>query len=153
MDREFKQYASTREFYADRGGERSGESDFGCWHYDDCGLFSRVLGDGVESRAVRVGEDEFIVINAGRNNRIRVAVVDETGDVYALQFGIGEERVVLLGNLGIKSPPGRKRDGILDRGPVYDMAEEIFDGWATPENGPGQKISWFIERLEAMKSE
>ncbi|MDE2688546.1 MAG: hypothetical protein OXI16_13765 [Chloroflexota bacterium] len=128
MDREFKQYASTREFYADRGGRFSGESDFGCWHYDDWGLFGTALGDDVGSEEIHVGEDEFIVINAGRNNRIRVSVVDETGDVYALQSGIGEERVVLLGNLGVRNPPAEKGYDIRERGPVYDRAEEIFDG-------------------------
>ena len=151
MDRKFRQYASTREFYADRGGRFSGESDFGCWHYDDCGLFGPVLDGDVESETIRVGDDEFIVLNAGGNNRIRVSVVDETGDVYALRFGIGEERVALLGNLGVKNPHGEKGYDIRDRGPVYDLAEEIFDSWATSGAGLGQKISWFIERLEAMK--
>ena len=153
MDREFRQYASIREFYADRGGERSGESDFGCWHYDDHGLFGPALGDDVEREKLQVGDDEFIVINAGRNNRIRVSVVDETGDVYALQFGIGEERVALLGNLGIKNPPGEQRNDLMDRGPVYDLAEEVFDGWATSGAGLGQKISWFIERMEAFRGD
>jgi len=153
MDTKFKQYASIRQFYADRGGKFSGESDFGVWNYDDCGLFGPALGDDVERENIQVGDDEFIVINAGRNNRIRVSVVDETGDVYALQFGIGEERVALLGNLGIKNPPGERGNGIMDRGPVYDLAEEVFDGWATSGVGLGQKISWFIERMEAFGSD
>ena len=150
MDRKFRRYASIREFYADRGGECSGETDFGCWHNDDCGLFGPVLDNYVESKSVRIGDDEIVIVSSATNNRIRVSDVDETGDVYALQFGVGEERVVLLGNLGVKNPPGAKGNGILDRGPVYDLAEEIFDGWAAPEDGPGQRVSWFIERLEAM---
>lgn len=100
MNREFRQYASIREFDADRGGERSGESDYGCWHYDAYGQFGPVLGNEVGNETLQVGDGEFIVINAGRNKRIRVSVVDETGDVYALQFGNGVERVALLGNLG-----------------------------------------------------
>ena len=151
MDRTFRQYASIREFYSERGGATSGETDFGVWHRDDCGLFGPVLGEGIESKTVRLGGDEFVFINAATNSRIRVSVVDETGDVYAFQYGKGEERVVLLGNLGISNPPGGERNGLIDRGPVYDLADELFDGWATLEQGPGQKISWFIERLEAVK--
>ena len=151
MDRTFRQYASIRKFYADRGGATSGEIDFGVWHRDDCGLFGPVLGEGIESKTVQIGGDEFVLVNAATSNRIRVSVVDETGDVYALQYGRGEERVVLLGNLGISNPPVGERNGLIGRGPVYDLADEIFDGWATPEDGPGQKISWFIERLEAVK--
>ncbi len=151
MPSEIKHYRSDEEFYADRGGARSGESDFGMWHHDDIGLFSTPGDMAIRGETVQVSDDEFIVISAARNNRIRVSVVDETGDVYAVQYGIGNGRACLLGNLGVKTPRARKRESIRDIGPTYEKAESAFEGWARSEDGkPCKGMSWFIERLRRM---
>lgn len=51
-----------------------------------------------------------------------------------------------------KESAGENGCGILNPGPVYDLAEKVFEGWASGD-GLGQRISWFIERLEAMGSD
>lgn len=71
-------FADVGVFYAMRGGERSGESDFGVWWYDDEQAWSGCW---------------------------RVSAVEATGDVYAVleRPRTRNERrgkVVLLGNLG-----------------------------------------------------
>ena len=154
MERNFKQYASADAFYEDRGGRFSGESDFGAWNYDDCGLFSARADKGIEGKITELGGEVVFVVRAGSNNRITVSVVDDTGDVYAVQHGLGERRVVLLGNLGVKSPPDRTRLSMGDIGPTYEFAERVFDGWATSEDGTfGRGVSWFIERLRRFEAQ
>lgn len=149
MERNYRHYASVGAFYEDRGGKFSGESDFGVWNYDDCGLFSAGADSGIEVEKMEVGGEEAFVVSATRNSRIRVSVVEDTGDVYAIRHGLGEGRIVLLGNLGVKSPPARQRRSISDLGPTYELAERLFEGWATDEDGGlGRGISWFMERLE-----
>lgn len=151
MTSDIKHYRSDEEFYADRGGACSGESDFGMWHHDDIGLFSTPVEMAIRGETMQIGDDEFMVIVAARNNRIRVSVVDETGDVYAVQYGIGDGRACLLGNLGVKTPRTRKRENIRDIGPTYEKAESVFEGWASGEDGkPGKGMSWFINRLRRM---
>ena len=151
MTSDIKHYRPDEEFYADRGGARSGESDFGMWHHDDIGLFSTPVDMAIRGETMQIGEDELMVIIAERNNRIRVSVVDETGDVYAVQYGIGDGRACLLGNLGVKTPRTRKRENIRDIGPTYEKAESVFEGWASGEDGkPGKGMSWFINRLRRM---
>lgn len=154
MTSEIRHYRSDEEFYADRGGARSGECDFGMWHHDDIGLFSTPVDIAIRGETVEVSDDEFMVITAASNNRIRVSVVDETGDVYAVQYGIGKGRACLLGNLAVKTPRTRKRESIRYRGPTYEKAEAVFEGWSKSENGqPGKGMSWFVNRLRRMDSE
>lgn len=154
MADKFKWYPSIDAFYEDRGGRFSGESDFGVWNYDDCGLFSGRVDPDIETEAAELGGEEVFVVRASRNSRMTVSVVDDTGDVYAVQHGIGEGRVVLLGNLGVKSPPGRQRKNISDIGPTYELAERVFAGWAMSEDGSfGRGISWFIERLKRAEAQ
>ena len=149
-----KRYPTVDAFYEDRGGGFSGECDFGVWNYDNCGLFSGRVDTDIEVEATEPGGEEVFVVRASGNSRLTVSVVDDTGDVYAVQHGIGEGRVVLLGNLGIKSPPGRQRESISDIGPTYELAERVFAGWAMAEDGSfGRGISWFIERLKRAEAQ
>ena len=143
---QFKHFPSIDAFYNEQGGRASGECDFGVWHWDDIGLFSSRTEWPLEEEVIELDEDILTVTRADRNSRIRVSVVDETGDVYATQSGVGEGRVALLGNVGVGNPdfrtPGK------DRGPVYDRAEELLGGWEkTPGGRLGRGISWFINRL------
>ena len=116
------------------------------WHWDDIGLFSARTEWPLEQDVFERDEETLTVTRADRNSRIRVSVVDETGDVYATQSGIGEGRVALIGNVGVANPDFRTPS--RDRGPVYDRAEELLDGWAsTPDGRLGRGISWFINRL------
>ena len=149
-----KRYPSIDAFYEDRGSRFSGESDFGAWNYDDCNLFSGRVDTDIETEAAELGGEEVFVVRASGNSRMTVSVVDDTGDVYAVQHGIGEGRVVLLGSLGVKSPPGRRRESISDIGPTYELEERVFAGWAMSEDGSvGRGISWFIERLKGAEAQ
>lgn len=111
-----RKFANIDAFYAERGGERSGECDFGVWNYSDAEGCTR------------------------RWPRFRVSVVHDTGDVYALNFA--SLTVLLLGTL----PAGRCEPHGLRRGEgcVYDVADELFAGWA--DEG-GKPLSWFVARL------
>ena len=116
------------------------------WHWDDIGLFSARTEWPSEQDVIEHDGETLTVTRADRNSRIRVSVVDETGDVYATQSGIGEGRVALIGNVGVTNPEFRTFS--RERGPVYDKAEELLDGWArAPDGGLGRGISWFINRL------
>ena len=140
-------FSSIDEFYNKQGGRLSGECDFGVWNFDDIELFSPRTDWPIEQETIEIGDEDVTVMRADRNSRITVSVVDETGDVYAIQHGIGEGRVALIGNVGVTNPNFQKFS--RDRGPVYDRAEELLDGWAeTPGAGLGRGISWFINRLK-----
>ena len=142
-----KHYANIEEFYEDRGGKRSGERDFGVWHIDDCGLFSGRTDWSLEAELIHIDSDVVARLDTNRNNRIRVSVVDQTGDIYATQLGIGEWRVALIGNVGITNPDyNNPTPADDDIGPVYCVAEEILSDWAGNE-GLGRGISWFINRI------
>lgn len=65
-------FATIKDFYDARGGERSGESDFGAWWTDGSAI--------------------------PRGPRYRVSAVHETGDVYAVNHWTAE--VELLGSVG-----------------------------------------------------
>ena len=70
------------------------------------------------------------MLSADSGSRIRVSVVDQTGDVYVTQQGLGEGRVALIGNVGVTNPD-YNRPGTADSlGPVYRRAEDILAGWA-----------------------
>lgn len=138
-------YANIEQFYRHRGGERSGERDFGVWHIDDCGLFSPRANWPLEPETIRIGDEAVTVLSADSGSRIRVSVVDQTGDVYGIQSGLGEGKVALIGNVGLTNPD-YNRPGTDSLGPVYRRAEDILAGWADNE-GLGRGISWFINRL------
>ncbi len=74
-----------------------------------------------------------------------VAVVAETGDVYALRFKTGE--VALLGDVDITDPE-RGLNNSRERSPVYIHAYTLIGDY-TQESGPlGRPLSWFVERLD-----
>ena len=139
-------YPNVKAFYRDRGGANSGERDYGAWHYDDVGLFSPRTEWPLESEELRIGDEVATVFSSERNSAIRVSVVDETGDVYAEQGGLGEGRVALIGNVGVKNLHFRAPRTVRGHiGPVYRRANEILTGWSKMPVGRG--ISWFISRL------
>ena len=45
MSGRFVAYRDRAAFYADGGGEFSGEADYGAWHIDDLGIEGGVNGD------------------------------------------------------------------------------------------------------------
>ncbi len=93
-------FATIHDFYTARGGERSGESDFGAW-----------WTDGREPRP--------------RGPRYRVSVVHYTGDVYAVNHWTGE--VELLGSVGpTDCPDGMDHDADCP----YALVEASLKGWA-----------------------
>ena len=151
---EITHYANIEQFYEIRGGADSGERNYGVWHEDDIGLFSPRTDWPIEAETQQMGDETLTMYSAERNSSIRVSVVNETGDVYAVQDGLGEGRVVLIGNVGVTNPhhqaPRTHRRGI---GPVYRRANDIFEGWASrpadyPELTPfGRGVSWFVNRL------
>ena len=61
----YPSYPSLEQFYDGRGGRHSGESDFGEFNWDDA-----INPDPGESQAQR--------------GRLRVALVHDTGDLYAV---------------------------------------------------------------------
>ena len=147
-------YPDIKSFYRDRGGADSGERDYGVWHYDDVGLFSPRTEWPIESEDLQIGGEVATVFSSERNSTVRVSVVDETGDVYAVQGGLGEGRVALIGNVGVKNPHFRAPRTVSKHiGPVYRRANEILMGWSKiPDDHPeltpfGRGISWFISRL------
>ena len=61
-------YANIEQFYRHRGGERSGERDFGVWHIDDCGLFSPRTNWPLEPETIRIRVDS----GRGQNSTLRL---------------------------------------------------------------------------------
>ncbi len=111
-------YPSIDAFYADRGGERSGESDFGCWWTARGGL--------------------------SRGPFFRVSVVHETGDLYAINLTTGE--VELLGSWGA-DPNCTGRLGLRHtEACAYSVADRVLDGWAYREKS-GMSLAWVRERI------
>ena len=99
MSGRFLKYRSKAVFYADRGGEFSGEADYGVWHIDDLGIEGDVNGDSHgASSEIQVGGESFTVLNAASAGRYTVSVVENTGDVYTWRTDEGD--VALLGNIG-----------------------------------------------------
>ena len=135
-------FESLKDFYEDRGGRISGESDFGAWNKDDMMVFSmpeKSIGD-------RVLAGVGIIVSAAQNRPLRVSVVAETGDVYAFEERL-PSRVALLGNLGIKDE-GWRSGGLGGKSAVYEKAELAFEGWAMDSDGSfGRPLSWFVKRL------
>ena len=137
-----------KDFYADRGGEFSGEQDMGVWHWDDVQIFDypRRISADRQPVTVEVADESYLAFTATGTDRVRVSVVAETGDVYALRFKTGE--VALLGNIGLTDPE-RGLSNSRERSPAYIQADVLIGGY-TQESGPlGCPLSWFIERLDA----
>ena len=63
MSSRFVVYHCKAAFYADRGGEFSGETDYGAWHIDDLGIEGGLNGDSHgASSEVQVGGESFTVL-------------------------------------------------------------------------------------------
>ena len=135
-------------FYTDRGGEFSGEQDMGVWHWDDIQIFNypRRISPDRQPATVEVADESYLAYTATGSDRVRVSVVAETGDVYAMRFKTGE--VALLGNVGITDPE-RGLSNSRERSPVYIHADTLIGDY-TQESGPlGRPLSWFVNRLGA----
>ena len=102
-------------FYEVRGGDRpGGECGFGRYNHDDL-------------EWARAGRDRY--------DRMRVSVVYDTGDVYAVSEARDCAPVALLGTLDLP-----------DDGNAYNTLGIIFDGYV--ERGrTGRPITWFMERI------
>ena len=127
-----KLYENRKAFYAERGGEFSGEADYGVWHIDDLGIEGRRRAS-VRGADARVGGEEAVLYSASASGRYTVSVVKDTGDVYARRTGEG--RLALLANIGGGAE-------------CYRLADELLDGWAGGGDEPlGKPLSWFVGRL------
>ena len=93
---------------------------------------------------VEVADESYLAFTATGSDRVRVSVVAETGDVYALRFKTGE--AALLGNVGVTDPE-RGLSNSRERSPVYIQADVLIEDF-TEESGPlGRPLSWFVNRL------
>jgi hypothetical protein len=110
-------HPSIEAFYAERGGERSGESDFGVMWTEERKRFPA----------------------------FRVSVVHDTGDVYAINMSVGE--VELLATLEHTKLCANLRNFAHDAELcAYAHAERALDGWAETIHREGS-IEWVRERL------
>ena len=90
-----------------------------------------------------MADETYLAYTATGSDRVRVSVVAETGDVYAMRFKTGE--VALLGNVGITDPE-RGLSNSRERSPVYIQADTLVGDY-TQESGPlGRPLSWFAEQ-------
>ncbi len=116
-------WANIQAFYDERGGERSGEADFGVHHWTNPNHSSATAFD-----------------------RWRVSVVADTGDVYATDRLGGE--VMLLGTL-VSTEADQPQAGNSNRAAfpaLYSVANRVFEGW-TEGDGAGRNLVWFAERI------
>ena len=110
-------------FYDKRGGEHSGEADFGVHHWTNPNDSSATAFD-----------------------RWRVSVVADTGDVYAIDRLGGE--VMLMGTLASTDAdqPQASNSHRVAYPVIYSVANRVFEGWA--EGGAlGRNLGWFAERI------
>ena len=110
-------------FYDERGGERSGEADFGVHHWTNHN----------HNRATAL-------------DRWRVSVVADTGDVYAIDRLGGE--LLLLGAL-VSTEADQPQAGNSHRvahPAIYSVANRVFEGW-TEGDGAGRNLGWFTDRI------
>ena len=143
-----QRWDTIKDFYAERGGEFSGEQDMGVWHWDDIQIFDypRRISPDRQPATVEVADESYLAFTAESSDRMRVSIVAETGDVYALR--LKTEEVALLGNVGITDPE-RGLSGSRERSPVYIQADTLIGDY-TQEGGPlGRPLSWFVNRLSA----
>ena len=121
----YRRWPTMQAFHDERGGERSGEvSDFGVHNWANP-----------------------LAYRATANDRWRVSVVDDTGDVYA--FKEPGEPVMLLGTLLVTDADrecASNRKHRISHSTIYCAAERLFEGWASG-GSLGQPLHWFAERL------
>ena len=113
----YPSYPSLDQFYDWRGGRHSGESDYGEFNWDD---------------AIKPAPGE----SQAQRGRLRVALVHDTGDLYAVDNG-GQGPVLLLGTF----QQHRSREQV----------EQRLADW-TERDGPGRPRSWFHERIASLAS-
>ena len=70
-----------------------------------------------------MADESYLAYTATGSDRVRVSVVAEIGDVYAMRFKTGE--VALLGNVGITDPE-RGLSNSRERSPVYIHADTLI---------------------------
>ena len=91
-----------------------------------------------------------LAYRATSNDRWRVSVVDDTGDVYA--FKEPGEPAMLLGTILVTDAdhecarPGHR----ISHPATYCAADRLFEGWASG-GSLGQPLHWFAERLAAQQ--
>ena len=122
-----KFYENRKAFYAERGGEFSGEVEYAVWHIDDLGLELRRRRT-VHGADVQLGGEEATLYSASTSGRYTVSVVRDTGDVYA--WRTDERRLALLANIGGGTG-------------CYQFADDLLDGWAVGKP-LGRPLSWFV---------
>ena len=108
-------------FYAERGGHRSRERDFGVWWTIE-----------IDSRGAAVTWPRY-----------RISVVHDTGDVYAMRLSATSDddgTVELLGNVG--GGCSGRHDSLCP----YKRADGMLSGWAEMIYKPGS-FSWARIRL------
>ena len=116
-------YATLEDFYRARGGLRSGERQYGVNHYS-----------ATEAQ-----------LPAWRRQRWTVAVVRETGDVYA--WNPRSDEVHLLGTLPVEGADVPRTIPWGTPYPqVYARADAAFaECQENPE--PGRSLAWFVEQI------
>ena len=129
----YRRWPTRQAFYDQRGGERSGEGDFGVHNWANP-----------------------LAYRATSNDRWRVSVVEETGDVYA--FDNNSRDVLLLGTVVPTDGDSVNANRINARLPremtypaTYCAAERLFKGWANNPGSLGRPLHWFAERLAAQQ--
>ena len=130
-------------FYAERGGRWSGESEFGQNNF---------FRDYGEERSH--WDDRWVVYGEERSHwddHWVVAVVAETGDVYAkTDMDMGGIRVVLLGTIQPTDEDVRLSESTqspIPYPPIYLAANRRFNVWV---NGKwtGRPLTWFADRAK-----
>ena len=114
-------------FYDKRGGEHSGEADFGVHNW----------ANPNHNRATAF-------------DRCQVSVVADTGDVYAIDRLGGE--LLLLGILASTEAdqPQASKSQRFAYPAIYNVANRVFEGW-TEGGGLGRNLGWFAERIAGQK--
>ena len=127
-------FPSAAAFYKVRGGERSGECDFGCQWQDD-------LATLPDSYVVAQGKT---YLGSGRHDSCRVSVVEDTGDVYALR---PDGVVILFGKVrGVRCTyHGDRRDCDNPDACVYSAADIVLAGWVDVRP---HLLSWVAAALQ-----
>ena len=123
----YPRWPTIQAFYDERVGERSGESHFGFHNWANP-----------------------LAYRATSNDRWRVSVVDDTGDVYA--FKEPGEPVMLLGTLLVTDADHEcaRRGHRISHPATYCAADRLFEGWVS-RGGLGRPLHWFAERLASQQ--
>ncbi len=126
--RTYRSWPNLQAFYDERGGQFSGESDFGVHNW---------------ANPARHRESAF--------DKWRVSVVSDTADVYA--FDYNNTDVLLLGTAVPTEGDSLNADRINARWPLgilhpvtYCAADRLFKG-RTENDSLGRPLHWFADRL------